>query len=426
MAQFGVANEGMPDYPLKKLENGYVVPDVSVAEIHRTHQRQTGNQVEYAVLADKLGYDYVLQPERHFTLLGPVSPNQLLIHTAVAARTENVRLLQMANNLPWSEPVRLAEQTAMLDIISDGRAEIGIGRGSDPRTTAIFGQYWGGSKRNFMKDQRSFEEKYELLLKAWTEEFVTHHGEFHHVPPSYTEWENNQEYHYLMDEASESDPSEYMQVNVGTGKTTLKSVPVMPQPIQKPHPQLWKPAASEGSVKWAARHGVNGCTFGNSFSGVKKRIDQYYDAAEAAGWPDHRPEYDGEPWRRGWDAERNRGMVGMLGVFNTEVASEETFERWKLGQEFNLSNIKGMKPPEQAKNFTIDAEAMLEEGDAPIVGGSEEIIEGLVEYRDVCGYKDFIVIPLMKAVGMTHDESVTQLRAFAEDVMPYFEEQSAT
>ncbi|WP_049971344.1 LLM class flavin-dependent oxidoreductase [Haladaptatus cibarius] len=424
MIHVGISDEGMPDFPLKKLDNGYVVPDASVADIHRAHRRQTRNQVALAVEAEELGYDYVVHPEHHVSLQDANSPNPILTQTAVAAQTERIRLLQMANILSWHEPVRLAEQIGMLDNISDGRVEVGVGRSSTPLESSVFGQYWGGSAQNDVKDQQSFEEKFELLLKAWTEEFITQHGQFHRVPPSYTEWENNQEYHYLMDEASESDPSEYMQVDAGTGKTTLKSVPVMPQPMQKPHPQLWKPAGSARSARQIAAQGFNACCHCTTFSATKELVEQYHDATEEAGWPDHRPEYDGEPLRKGWDGDRRRGIAAILGVFNTDVASEETFERWKRSQEFALNRKKGSKPPEEPRAVEIDIEEKLAEVDAPLVGDTEEIIDQLATFWETCGYEDFVVFVQTKITGMSHEENVEQLRAFAEDVVPHFKEQT--
>lgn len=421
MVHIGISDEGMPNYALKKLDNGFVVPDVSVADIHRNHRRQTRNQIEVAVAADELGYEYVVHPEHHFSLLGPISPNPVLIQTAVAERTEHVRLMQMANILPWHEPVRLAEQIAMLDVISDGRVEVGIGRGYGAREAATLGQYWGGTAEDDVRNQASFEETYEILRAAWTDDFVAHHGQFHDVPPTYTEWESEQEYRYLADDVSGHDPEEYMQVDAGTGATTLKSLPVFPQPQQDPHPQIWKPTMSPRSIEWAAHRGINGCIHCSSFPDGKERIDRYHEAAEEAGWPDHRPEYDGEPFRRGWDGRRRRGVAAILNVFNTEVADEDTFERWMLAQEYALSGKQSVR----AKHADdIDAEEILADVDAPIVGDAEEIIDRLAAFRDTCGYEDFVVFVQTKVFAMSHEENVEQLRAFAEDVVPYFEEQS--
>ena len=426
MVHVGVCFEGKPNYPLKKLDNGLVVPDASISEIYQSHQQQVRTQVERAVVADELGYDYVVHPELHFSLLGAISPNPVQVQTAIAQRTDDVRLLQMANILPWHDPVRLAEQLATLDILSDGRAEIGIGRGIPIHAleAATLGQYWGGSVRDPLRNHKSFEEKLEVLQAAWQDAFVSHRGEFHSVPPSYTEWDNDLEYHYLADDTTDYHPTDYMSQSADT--VTLDSLFVSPPPQQQPHPQLWKPTMSPQSVEWAARRGVNGFFVVRDFSKAVRFVDRYHEVAETAGWPDHRPEYDGDPFRRGWDAHRRRGVVSGVTVFNTEVADEETFERWKLGQEFALSSMAALRNTDRADKSEIDAEKRIYGTDNPIVGDSDEIIDSLAEFEETCGYEDFAVFVTMNVPGMTYDEKVAQIRSFAEDVLPYLEDESYT
>jgi alkanesulfonate monooxygenase SsuD/methylene tetrahydromethanopterin reductase-like flavin-dependent oxidoreductase (luciferase family) len=69
----------------------------------------------------------------------------------------------MANILPWHDPIRLAEQVALLDIISDGWTEVGIGRGYQPREAAILGQYWSGTMQDEEKN-RACEPVQKMLL----------------------------------------------------------------------------------------------------------------------------------------------------------------------------------------------------------------------------------------------------------------------
>ena len=71
-------------------------------------------------------------------------------------------------------------------------------------------------------------------------------------------------------------------------------------------------------------------------------------------------------------------------------------------------------------------EELIANSDAPIVGDSDEIIDSLTEFEETCGYEDFVAILLFDAGGITHEEHETQLRSFAEDVLPYLEEPSAS
>lgn len=425
MVVLGLNDEGTPGYPLQKLENGFVVPDVSLKEVHEIHRRQTELQIQRGIYAETFGYNYVLHPEHHFTPLGGSSPHPILTQTAIASRTDEIQLVQMANILPWHDPIRVAEQTAMLDVISDGRIGVGIGTGFGAREGETLGQYWGGTQQDKNKNWRSFEEKYNVLLQAWTEDSINHHGQFHDIPPTYVEWENSQEYFYLNDDVCDQEPTDFMDTD--TESTILQSISVFPQPQQEPHPQLWKPVMSPESVKWVARQGINGCTHCTDFSELKDRIDLYHETAKEADWPDHRSKYDGEPFDRGWDERRSRGIVAILQVFNTEIADTETIDRWKLSLEFRQSSKKAMLPPEKAKKIAIDSEealATLEKEQNPIVGTTEEIIDQIAAFKKICGYEDLILFINPKVVGISHDETIEQMRAFAEDVVPYFEEQS--
>lgn len=415
----GISDEGYPDYPLDRLDNGFVVPNVGLEEIQRNHRRQVRNQMDVGVEADRLGYDYLVHPEHHFYVVGATSTNPLLVQAAIAARTDDIRLLQMANILPWHDPVRLAEQTAILDVISDGRAEVGVGIGYGRVEAEILGQYWAGSMDDPDSQQRTYEEKLDILKQCWTDDFVTYDGEFHQVPPVDTPWASNQEYHYLASSATESDPDDYMSFE--GEDTSLASTSVHPQPVSSPHPQLWEPAMSTDSFERAARQGLNCCCHCKDFSNVKERIDAYHDAAAESGWPDHRPDHGGEPLRRGWDARRRRGVAAILTVFNTEIADEETYERLKLGMAFDLCRSDQSLPPENEDVIDLDVEQKLSKVDAPIVGDSDEIVDRLASFADTCGYDDLVLFVQMKVPGITHEAHLEQLRWFVDEVVPYLE-----
>jgi alkanesulfonate monooxygenase SsuD/methylene tetrahydromethanopterin reductase-like flavin-dependent oxidoreductase (luciferase family) len=107
-----------------------VVNDGDLAATHTSAQRTIVNQVRQGILAEQLGFDYWFQTEHHFQPEGAeLSPNPLLSEAAIASRTRRIRLGQAANIVSWWHPIRIAEQAAMLDVISGGRPEFGIERG---------------------------------------------------------------------------------------------------------------------------------------------------------------------------------------------------------------------------------------------------------------------------------------------------------
>jgi alkanesulfonate monooxygenase SsuD/methylene tetrahydromethanopterin reductase-like flavin-dependent oxidoreductase (luciferase family) len=444
MADIGIFHNGGTNLPLKEAENGSIIVDASVRKLHEDLKQVTRDKVEHSVLAEEYGYDRCTFTEHHFELSGSEhSSSPIMSQMAVAQQTEEIQLCQVANILSWHDPLRLAEQTAMLDILSDGRAGIGVGRGYQPRENETLGQYWGGTIQDEEKNRTSFEEKYELLIKAWTEDLVSHHGEFHSVPPNYTLWHHEQDYGYLDDEVTEYEVEDVMDWNhdiseeelkdadnpVLDGGSKLKQLPVFPQPQQEPHPQIWEPISSPRSTKFAAKNAINGYLTTGTTSILKRITDIYYDTAEEHGWPDHRPEYDGEPFSYGWDEDRGRGLTLRRFIFNTDAGDEETLERWKLGVEerwdffgpFGFAKAVA-KDDEDPSEVSLDIETFIER-DIVLIGDSEELIEQIARTKEDLDFEGYSMDISFEVPGITAEEANEQLRVFGEEVLPYVQEE---
>jgi probable F420-dependent oxidoreductase len=166
--------------------------------------------VEFNVEAEALGFRATFLVEHHFTGWNQVSATLQLL-TWLAARTTTLRLGTAVLVLPWHNPVLLAEQAAMLDLLSGGRLDFGIGKGY--RHTEFEGFCIPPEEA-----QSRFDEALEILLKAWTQrERFSHEGRF---------WR-------------------------------FKNVVVEPPPQQAPHPPLWVGAGSATSIQRAADRGCN-------------------------------------------------------------------------------------------------------------------------------------------------------------------------
>jgi alkanesulfonate monooxygenase SsuD/methylene tetrahydromethanopterin reductase-like flavin-dependent oxidoreductase (luciferase family) len=248
-----------------------IVNDGTLTDVQRSNQRVLVNQIRQGILAERLGFDYFFMTEHHFQPEGAeFSPNPLLTETAIAAHTKRIRLGQAANILTWWHPIRLAEQAAMLDVISGGRLEFGIGRGYQPRENETFGKPYGATVQDQERNRAYYEEAYEIIIKAWTEGSFSHHGEFHSIPPHYTKWNHKQTIAYFsrpgrgrtLEEVLRLGPPDlYAAGNpVQATTTVLKEISLFPQPLQKPYPQIWEPLTSERSIRWAAQRGINPTT----------------------------------------------------------------------------------------------------------------------------------------------------------------------
>lgn len=118
--------------------------------------------VDDVVLADELGFDSVWLAEHHFSRYGLLG-NPLMLSTMLAERTKNVTLGSAVLVLPFYDPIRLAEDAALLDNLSGGRLRLGIGRGYQPREFAGFG-------RKVEDNKELYQETVDVLNLAWNSE----------------------------------------------------------------------------------------------------------------------------------------------------------------------------------------------------------------------------------------------------------------
>ncbi len=166
--------------------------------------------IEYNVEADALGYHSTFMVEHHFTGWTQLSATLNLL-TWLAARTQHIRVGTAVMVLPWHNPVLLAEQAATLDLLSEGRLDLGIGKGY--RYTEFNGFCVPASEA-----EARFDETLDVLIKAWTRnERFSHHGRFWH----------------------------------------FENIVVEPPSAQQPHPPLWMAAGSDESIRKVAARGCN-------------------------------------------------------------------------------------------------------------------------------------------------------------------------
>jgi alkanesulfonate monooxygenase SsuD/methylene tetrahydromethanopterin reductase-like flavin-dependent oxidoreductase (luciferase family) len=158
-------------------------------------------------IMDQAGYDAVWLAEHHFSGFS-VCPSVHIMGTMAAARTRRLRIGTAVSLAPFYNPLRLAEEVALLDVLSGGRVNWGAGRGFERSEFAAFGIPGEESASRF-------HETVDIVLKAWTSERLTYAGKY-----------------YQYD-----------------------GVEVLPKPLQAPHPPVWMAASSNPAIEWAARQG---------------------------------------------------------------------------------------------------------------------------------------------------------------------------
>jgi alkanesulfonate monooxygenase SsuD/methylene tetrahydromethanopterin reductase-like flavin-dependent oxidoreductase (luciferase family) len=196
--------------------------------------------LDETVYADELGYHSAWIGEHHFNSLGVLSCPDLVLANA-AARTKRIRLAPAVTVLPLHHPIRVAEQWATLDLLSNGRVDWAAGRGYDRREYEPF-------KVDFAANQAIFEEGMELVQRLWAagDERITHKGA-----------------HYQFED-----------------------VRITPQPVQKPIP-AYVASFSKPSIELAARLGcglvVAPFAAALSYGGLKEVATLYHDCCAKIG-----------------------------------------------------------------------------------------------------------------------------------------------
>jgi alkanesulfonate monooxygenase SsuD/methylene tetrahydromethanopterin reductase-like flavin-dependent oxidoreductase (luciferase family) len=214
------------------------------------YQRMLRELSEQIRLADDLGYDSVSFTEHHFHIEGfEVSNNPVLLDLYFAMQTRRIRVGQLGIVLPAANPIRVAEDIAMLDHMTGGRAVAGFARGYQRRWVDIMAQQTHGVSGALphqhdaidAANRAAFEENFQIIKQAWTQEMLTFDGQFWKIPAGETPW--------TLDTTQ--------KWGKGVENGILRSVGVVPKPLQKPHPPLFLPfASSENSIRWAAKEGV--------------------------------------------------------------------------------------------------------------------------------------------------------------------------
>jgi alkanesulfonate monooxygenase SsuD/methylene tetrahydromethanopterin reductase-like flavin-dependent oxidoreductase (luciferase family) len=201
--------------------------------------------LEQSVHAEALGFESVWPVEQHFNADLSITPAPLLLLAALAERTRTLRLGIAIVLLPLSHPIRIAEEIATLDVLSNGRVEFGVGRGSIPTHFAGFGV-------PLAENRERFAEALEVIVKAWTTERVSHAGRFFKVD----------------------------------------NLCVVPKPVQQPHPPIRAAASSVETLQYMGRmgHPIFVATPTNPFPKLRQNLPIYREARRSSGHPEGRGE----------------------------------------------------------------------------------------------------------------------------------------
>jgi alkanesulfonate monooxygenase SsuD/methylene tetrahydromethanopterin reductase-like flavin-dependent oxidoreductase (luciferase family) len=338
--------------------------------------------------ADRLGFDGIGFNEHHCSPYGLMnSPN--LMASAAAQRTKRAKLLIYGNLLPLHEPLRLAEELAMIDCLSNGRLISGFARGI-PREYQVHNVPLAESRARF-------EEAYAIITRAWTEEVFSYEGKF---------WR-------------------------------YKDVALWPRPVQHPRPPVWIPiTGSKESIEFAAKHDI-AITPGLRPGGLQEDMIRHYAKCVAARGgkvtPDHLTiginAYIADSKAQ---AVKENGPYFLY--FNRTLFSHGNFTETSIGQAagyMSKESIDYVRPEnlrevERARadyrQMTLDDVARMAERLA--WGTPQEVIERIISSVDRAGANTIQV--MLNAGAMPQELYLEQIRRFARDVLPALQAHQVT
>lgn len=386
ITKFGTLFAGHVDLP----EVGYDAPPVNSYWLPNEHLATVYAKTEaIAQCMDRNDYDTLWLAEHHFQREGyECISNILMLAVHLCHLTEKLKIGSAFNIPPMWHPLRLAEDYATADILTDGRIVFGIGRGYHTREVEVFGAPLLDKDAN----RELFEEQIEVIFKAFNEPSFSHHGKYYDIPPKvpYRGYE-------------------------------LEEITLVPRPFNLPV-ECWQPivSASERGLNLMAKYGIKGVIGGGAAPGGA--ADKVVDA-----------------WQR---VQANHGRElprgGALNVgFSCYIADTEERAIEEATQYFE-ENVKMFAPlgfvggltdeqiaatadPLRVKNAGLPTLKDAIKAGSWLCGPPELIIEKLMDVqRRLPGLEQ---ITLNNTIGIPQNAILEQLDRFASDVMPVFKSQ---
>jgi len=325
--------------------------------------------VDQCAFAESIGFDSVWLAEHHFHPFAGIFSAPPVIGAAIAQATRTMRIGTAVLLLPYHHPLRVAEDYATLDCLSNGRVEFGVGHGFVKWEALNF-----GIELDDLRDR--FKENLEVVLKAWGAPKLEHKGRFH-------------EFH---------------------------GVEVWPRPAQDPHPAVWMAATtSVESFEYSGAHGFHMMLipFLNEVEELRGKMDVYFQARKAAG---HDP-----------------ASARVIGVYHAYVgkssaearaAAEHGLHEYHSAAQAAHSLTPGMADPESYRSHEKHRAAMkrltygdLIEQHRVIVGDGAEVREKIAFVRARLYLTDWA--GNFALGGLTDEQVRASMRRFMEQVAPH-------
>jgi alkanesulfonate monooxygenase SsuD/methylene tetrahydromethanopterin reductase-like flavin-dependent oxidoreductase (luciferase family) len=352
----------------RKLQFGvfFIAPGRYSSSVAQTYREV----LEEVAWAEELGFDSVWFAEHHFDPHFCLTPSPNLMAAAAATVTQRIHIGLAVNVLPLHHPLRLAEEGAMLDQLSQGRLLWGIGRGISRKEFDPWQVPLGESAERT-------HEAHDLILQLWQQEEVHFEGQF---------W-------------------------------TVNGARLTPRPYRSPHPPVWSVATSPPSVRWAAERGY-------PIMQVARPV-----SAMAESWQLYRSHYvetHGHP-------PEHEGLVPLRYLFVAEsdaearrLAEPHMSEFWQRFSRIDAPDREDAKP-ERGYEFafqnrrlrqSLGYDDLVREGIA-LIGSPKSLVETIAAHAEATEMR-YLLCDFWRA-SLSHEDRRQVMRRFAEEVMPHFQ-----
>jgi alkanesulfonate monooxygenase SsuD/methylene tetrahydromethanopterin reductase-like flavin-dependent oxidoreductase (luciferase family) len=334
-------------------------------------------EVDQMVLAEELGFDSVWLTEHHYADYGLSSAPSVLLAT-VAARTRRIHLGMAVYVIPFHHPLRLAEETASIDILSGGRLIVGLGRGNRPL------EFFGHGV--LQEESRGrMEEGVDVLLQAWTRERVNFSGRY---------W-------------------------------NINNVPVYPKPLQQPHPPLAFAVSSPETIAWAAKHGyaMLSSGLGTPLAATARNRDLYVTGLHDSG----HSQIDIDRLLSRWVVTKHVYIAPTDAEALAEAREPQMWYRDSFIRSMSAEGLHGLHESvyrgAEATIARLSAQTWENLLEDALIIGSPETVAGKIAQLEQIGVGE--VVCWMNFGGIPPEKVRRSMRLFAREVIPQFQGRAA-
>ena len=365
---------------------------------------------DIAQMAEDLGFDALSTTEHHFHSEGyEASIAPLLLYTDLAARTERIKFASLGLVLPTWDPIRVAEEIAVLDHLTKGRFVAGFARGYQDRWTNVLGQHYhvtgapmDGSEVD-AHNRAVFEEVFKIMKMAWTQESIRFKTKYYEVPAPYEEgiqrWPVAKNWTAKYGAEGEVDENGVVQ-----------RICVVPKPYTQPHPPIWQPfSVSERTIRWCAAENIVPWILIAHPPSFRELCEAYREEAAKSG--------------------RQLALGESVGAFRSVHLGDSYTQAYSLGAECQGAGFieyfsgfgffEAYRFPGETTPVPNTFERMVESKYA-LVGTTDDIkreLEALQKNSNVEWFGWFFDQGLMP-----WDETKRQLETFGREVLPAFKD----